>query len=77
MMKRVAFAIICFLFFAAAQAQKGAISIAAGPLISIPLGNNGFQSDLKTGGGLRSSWAVQFIQQKRAVVTNQFGRIWQ
>ena len=60
MKKRVTFTLILVGLFGVAQAQKGEKSIAAGPLISFPLGSDGFPSMLKTGGGLEAIGQYNF-----------------
>ncbi|MDP4107494.1 MAG: hypothetical protein Q8935_21380 [Bacillota bacterium] len=60
MRKKVIFTLILVGLFGVAQAQKGDKSIAAGPLISFPIGSDGFPSILKTGGGLEAIGQYNF-----------------
>ena len=60
MKKRVVFTLILVGLFGVAQTQKGEKSIAAGPLISFPIGSDGFPSILKTGVGLEAIGQYNF-----------------
>ena len=53
MYKKLIVTLLYGVFFYSVQAQKGGVSIAAGPLISIPVGSSaGGETSLKTGVGL-------------------------
>ncbi len=67
MHKRIITAIVFSSFFITVQAQKGETSIAAGPLLSLPVSSYPYQNDLNNGIGLEAT-AQYSLSQKSALL---------
>ncbi len=67
MQKRIITAIVFSSFFITVHAQKGETSIAAGPLLSLPLNSYSYQNDLNIGIGLEAT-AQYSVSQKSALL---------